>query len=723
MIIKLENFHNNYKNNLAYNTDIKPFISEVLETNTTGRIKYIVSSMGNFLAINRHHYFYSLQGNKKHLHPQKDFVEMKYSQYLGLGPLEFSLASYLLNSRIGYNVIVLTGALGSGKTCLCEYTLDYISTSLRDDQKELFFPKSGIIYSIDFNELFEEESKENLLTEFKLLMISKLIPLIEKIHEEELFIDRFIQKIISKKNQRYDLFSEYIRLLKKEPKLTEEAKFNLLLDWLNTYAENLSYKLRLISYLLSFIKEDRERNDLVDFIILFDNIDKLPDDAQIEILNVIFSFSVKLPIKLLVTMRLTTFGKIKGNGSYSFGVMQNTGQEPLTIFSNRIKHFLENKEEYNLVSKVSRIYEKPLLEKFSFLSSCIDDDRVLNRLLSAYASISGNSIRRGLFLSERFFHNSNIHYAESNLYQADFLKALLVSNNENGKLVNDDRLVNNIFSTFQHENTLLKIRILQILSFFRENNLVCKMSLLLTQISLFEEYSNTDILTAINDLMFYPRRLIYIDGVKEYTDYNNLTQSICDNVVLSYTGNEYLNNLIFNIAYLQTCFEVLNWKIPNSFKNIDYLKTYIDKILATNRSSHVIYLKNLLSIRKATITDFISQTYDYMHFSERMKLLRDCLYFLMLNDLNQLAIYYENNNIHNIETIDNRYIKNSIVIDIIGKTALNVLGILKSNELSNTEIVYWYDLLIIVDLWHQTMFQAENRIVSHAISIFKNEVS
>ncbi|MHC1775698.1 MAG: hypothetical protein AB9834_09825 [Lentimicrobium sp.] len=721
MIIKLANYSHFHKDNKAYNTDITPFIKELFETYTTGRINYIISIRENFLSTKRHHYFNSLEGNKQHLFPQPDIEEMNYSQYKGLGPLEFSLASYLLNSKIGYNVIVLTGALGSGKTCLCDYTLNYISTSLQDENYELFFPKDGIIHKIDFNELFDESLKDELVIEFKLLMISKLTSLIEKIHEQELFIEQFIQKVKSKENERYELFSDFVRLLNNENIRTEKGKFSFLLDWLNKYDINLSYKLRLISYLLSSIKDIKNKSNINDFIILFDNIDKLPDDAQIEILNIIFSFSVKLPIKLLIPMRLTTFGKIKGNGSYSFAVMQNTGQKPLYIFSRRIQHFIDNMTDYNLSNKISKLYHNDLLNKFSFIGSCIKDDIEQSRLLNAYSAISGNSIRRGLFLAERLFVNSVIFYSETKLYQDDFTRSLLLANNENGKFSNDDRLVNNIFSSFQNENTLLKLRILQILNYFKENEINCNISLLISQISLFEEYSSLSILNAINDLMFYPRRLIYVDGVKNYSDENNLSQSMSDHISISITGVEYLNTLVYNIVYLQSCFVVINWKVPNAFKNIDYLKLYIDKIYLYDKSNYTIYLRNLLETRKSTITDFISPEYNYTLLSDRMKLIRECLYFLMLNDLNQLAIYYENNNIHNIDAIDNRYIKNSIIIDIIGKTSLSVLGILKNNSSFNSEANYWYDLLILSDLWHQTIFKTNNKFVDLALKIFNNE--
>ncbi|BEV03318.1 hypothetical protein [Chryseobacterium gambrini] len=723
MILKIENYHSYFKENYNYNIDISAFITELLETNSFGRIGYKISELNNFTTTKRHYYFNQAQNRKEYLKPQiDDHILNNFLKYEYLGPLEFSLASYLLNPNIEYDVFVLTGALGSGKSSLSNYTLDFIENSNLTSEDLLHFPKSGLIHRVNFNEHFNSDNKYEIVEEFKLLLISKVTSLVESIHKNELFINNFIEIIDSKKNERYNLFSDYSRKLRNSNLKTEEQKFDFLLNWLNNFDSNLSYKLRLISYLLAFIKEFKGNAKKVDFIILFDNIDKLNDDAQMEILNIIFSFSIKLNIKILVPMRLTTFGKIKGNGSYSFAVFQNTGQLPVSIFGERIKHFLANKEEYNLDTKVSKEYHSDLISKIDFINTQLLDDTNLNRLTNFFTSISGNSIRRGLFISERFFVNSAFSYKDKTLYQDEFLKALLVADTENCKMYGNDRLINNIFSTTENNNSLLKVRILQILDFFRENNWVCKMSLILSQISLFEEYSNEEILDAINDLITYTRRLVYIEGVKEYTDYSNLSQSMNDVVHITYSGIEYLNTLIYNTVFLQTAFIGINWKIPNSFKNIDYLRTYVESVYETDKSSSTLYLKNVIENKKFTITDFLDSLYDYRETKERMKLLRNCLYLLMLNDLNQITIYYENNNVHNIESIEDRYIKNSIIIDIIGKTSISVFNILKTGHFNKSEIENWYNLLILSNLWHKAIFKFDNKIVNNSVELYETEL-
>src|SRR5690606_19837486 len=97
-----------------------------------------------------------------------------YTKYNGkLGPLEFSLASYLLNPNMEYDVFVLTGALGSGKSSLCNYTLDFIKNSNLPEKDPLYFPKYGLIHRINFNEHFDSDIKDEIVQEFKHLLIAK----------------------------------------------------------------------------------------------------------------------------------------------------------------------------------------------------------------------------------------------------------------------------------------------------------------------------------------------------------------------------------------------------------------------------------------------------------------------------------------------------------------------------------------------------------------------
>ena len=722
MIIRFDNINNFYKENQNYNNDVRNFVSELLETNTTGRINYMVSVLDNFHLIRRHNY-YRQQEREEYLKPQEDDKILEnFAKYEGLGPLEFSLASYLLNPDLKYYVIVLTGALGSGKSCLSNYVLDYIKKSSFNTLDVLHFPKKGIIHKINFND-HQGQTTDEVISEFKLELINKLVALIEQIHRRELFIDKFLDAI-NNEDEQYAEFSEYARKIRNSHKITEESRFEQLLDWLHEFDEHLSYKLKRISQILSFIKKNKENGKKIDFILLLDNIDKLDDPAQIEILNIIFSFSIQAPtVKILVPMRLTTFGKIKGNGSFSFGVLQNTGQPPISIFEKRVTHFLTHQDEYNLTQKISAKWLPYFLKKINFIANCLADNPDLNRLTNFFTSISGNSIRRGLFLAERFFVNSTIYFEDSNLYQDEFLKALLVSENQNGRFLNDDRLVDNVFVGKGNINSLIQIRILQILESFRQSNYVCTINIIISQLNSFEEYSNDEIFYAINSLIFYPRRLAFIEGVNSYPNYDSIIQSVNDVIRITYSGIEYLETLIYNTVYLQNSFMICNWTATNATKDLRYLKNRVDRIANNLKNNQISYLQDLLRVRKIIITDFFPGAYNYRDIGERMKFLRDCLYFLMLNDLNQLSKYLGGYDVNEIDSIDSVYIKRSVIIDIIGKVSVNVLQILRKDLGNHPEIENWFSQLIVADLWHQNLFKIKNEYVDFAINLYKKEMS
>ncbi len=720
MIIKLNNYNNFCKDNLNYNDDVRLFVTELLQTNSTGRIKYKISTLENFNAHRRHDYFNHSKNNKTYLRPQENKKVQFYSKYNGLGPLEFSLAMYLLDKHLEYNVIILTGALGSGKSTLCEYVFDYLKKSSLNESDILFFPQNGIIRTVNFNEISDSSTKEQTVNAFRILLELKMIELVENIHRTELFVDKFIELIQLRKDERYSIFSEFVRKVTNENFITEAEKFNFLLDWLEKFDDNKPFKLRLISYLLAYAKDCRKTSTTVDFIMLFDNIDKLNDDVQLEVLNIIFSFSDKLPIKILVPMRLTTFGKVRGNGSYSFAVFPNTGHPPSSILKDRIKHFLDHKDEYRVAEKVTEDNAKILAQNIEYIYDSFNDKPEHSRINSFYSAISGNSIRRGLFLAERFFLNSTVYYHHQHskeFKQTDFVRALLISDNDTGKMSNADKLVNNLFvDQTSNEVSILKIRILQILSYTKKQNLVCTMGGLLSQIALFEDYSNEQVLSAVNDLIQFKKRLIYVEGVVYYSDFKNLTQSMTDVLHITFSGQEYLDVLLYKPEYLQNCFISVNWIVPKTLKNLDYLGGYIYDIYNKNKSDIVYFLYDSLQVRKTQINGFIFPEYHYGDIKERMKLLRDCLFFLFIYDLNQLVIYYETDNVSDTYSIDDRYIKDSIFVDIIAKVSISILQILVANdsEGNKDEIERWYDLLIIVNLWCESVFKEKNSLIENS---------
>jgi hypothetical protein len=555
MIIKLENFSSFVKENRVFNEDINNLVSELLQTNNLGLIDYVTSDQDSLLST-RHHQNSNEETNE-YIHYEVDETNYRnYKFYPRLGPLEFSLASLLLNADLGYTVVILTGALGSGKTSLSNYVLDFIKTSNLPENDALHFPKSGLIYRIDFNEL-TGDNKEDFSVQFKLELTAQIISIITSIHQNRLFIDDFIKTVKNDTTGRFVLFQAFVRKETRMRLSTEEQKFEYLLEWLDEQ-DDRNYRLRLVSYLLAYIQETRKEDGRSDFILFLDNIDNFSDDVQLELLGIIFSFSVKLPIKVLLPMRLTTFGKIKGNGSYSFAVFKNRGQYPWIILSKRLLEFLNKKKIYADKTKVNAEYFKLLTYKIEYISNHLLEKNT-SRLSNFFSAIAGHSIRRGLYLSERFFVNNAMRYNDTVFYQDEFLRSLLVGENINGKFSTDDALINNVFCSHAlgGDNTLLNIRILQILNYFEENNRICKMNVLLSQIGLFDEYTNIEILEAINSLIFFKKRLAYVEGVNQYSDYGNLFQSMHDVIHITLAGIEYLNTLLFDIVYLQHSFIAL----------------------------------------------------------------------------------------------------------------------------------------------------------------------
>lgn len=733
MIIKIEN-RKTYENyNQSFNIETRATIEEIFETETLGKIGYLLSNLTDYRNGGKKYPKQQTFISGKIIRPDYKSEVKFYQRFEELGPLEASFIRYILG--IEYSVILLTGALGSGKSSLTKYCLDLIEKNIGNDKYKDYiniFPIHGKIIRIDFNEVFYEQDSKALMNEFQLLLIDRLTGALTQLLEDCNFIDDFISHI--KQNYRNtgweSSFRKFIhkwnQQFEKKCK-DEDDKLEALLTWITDNEQSsIAYKLRLLTYIYKYLKKFYFDSKNVDFIILFDNIDKFPDDSQVNILNMIFSLYYKSGMKVILPVRLTTFGKIKGNGSYSFGVFSNKSASPIRTIRARIEHFIKNPEQYIKTSEINH-----LIKKLKFINTNLKYKE--NRLKTSLHSFAGNSHRRGLYLSERMLINNVVAYDEENPKIDHLIRSLIVSTNSECLINNNDRLISNILILPESgQNSLISIRILQILDYYVINNIYeCTLQVLLSQLETIGGWEESSILHAINYLLEYSKRLIFIEGVREYSDIRNLYQSVNDKVYITITGRLYLRYLMNDLEYIQSCFFKTNWTISKRFLNSDYFLPFIDNTIANldsnkskyryNLSSRSIleYLKSLVEYKKYRISDHLSPAIDYSLTSERMRLVRDGLFIFFINDLGQISKYHDYN-LNDLEQGPTKYIEDMFFANVFGNISISVIKILSHNdELERQEILSWYSQLLVIDSIYETIFDNKNPILKHSIKLYE----
>ena len=520
MLPNIINYQNYYKHNYHFNKNhqLRVLIKKIFQTRDEGNIGYVMSTNDNF-SDNRHKYVSSkeislIDSEDSNTSEILEFDGLKINEqsifdFNKLGIEERAIISYL--KYLEYNHIILTGALGSGKTALLKYLIKYVN----EDENKKRCPNLNccnyhlpIALKIDFNSGYSTKVKSEILRLFQRNLYNKLSREIIKLLKDKRIFEGVIDGIVNyNENDHLDefaLFEDDIIKSKKWYKITQYEKSKLIIKWIeNRFGKNdFTGKLEAIYNLLNFIIEILEDRNAECFFIVYDNIDRFDDSIQDDLLELIMSSSNNLRIKHIIAIRLTAFGHISGNGSYSFGVYEHGPCPVEVILTKRIEHYIENKREYYSITKE---IPKDLLNSFDnrlkFIKKEFENQNsLITKMIKAFA---GLSIRRALFLSERLFLNSSINYEKTNEPYNFLLRALVVGENTNCKIKRDDGLISNIFFLqSDRSNSLVSLKILKLLDIIKINNDYISLRELYKMLSCMMIITQEEFMQSINYLMY-----------------------------------------------------------------------------------------------------------------------------------------------------------------------------------------------------------------------------
>ncbi|WP_297090774.1 P-loop NTPase fold protein [uncultured Draconibacterium sp.] len=734
-----------FNKNQDYINYIRGLADIIFQPENIGSIGYIQSKQENFS-----HTRYKQVGQTKNVYEvlpseklETTFVHKCLSTE-GLGPFEQTVLSNILNSD--YSTIVITGALGSGKSSLVDHILDYMSNNIKHENcnnYSLCKSHDTLYISIDFIKGFNSNKSEEILNEFDAKLYNSFTHVIRKIFSEKQLLEEFIKYSTSYTEDilvSFKFLGLKIRQEKSWDTLTTEDKLEQIIDWLhNRFGSEfpLSYKNTVLAEMINFVGDKFPERLNGCFIMVYDNIDRFSDEVQNEVINRLLGVSQIIKAKTLICSRLTTFGKISGNSSYAFGVVENAGHLPVSIIIQRIAHYIENKDKQenyiNLRSVIPTIYLTAFDNRIKEIYRLLTKENS-SRLYEVLDALSGLSIRRGLHLSRRLLINYVSDYLS--IPEEDMLiSGILCKNNENAQMTYDDRRITNIFLSHHNlSNSLTNIRILGILHTYRTKDRPIRLNELLHYLNLYGINSQDEIYHSIDVLSSVRKRLISLNGISKFNkemlfNDTNLKNSF---VQLTWAGNKYYSNLCENLQYLQDCFGIINWsKLALNgngsiiTQHIEEKKIEMKDNVLLNDSTFNFLKDSLMENISGDITEIIPKTIDSNNFQERIKLLRKGLYIYLYEDIYQSLVYEKNVfNPENLRQNNHLLFINSLsTVDMIATISRSVYRISISKNLSNRavygELLNWKSLLRLSYYWNYIIFKSNSRLSSAIMKDFE----
>lgn len=711
--------------NIKYNKAIKALMECIFNGNNQAKIKYITSTNENFkqeryaaIYAQKQVEYEGCQLKREVINPLSKEIQESDDSFIDmnlLGPLELGLLNCLLIKD--YKVIVVTGALGSGKTELVKY-LCYLLKKHKKHINCCCYEQCNIhddnqIFT-DFNrEIISGATDDEIVKQFHSHMFYQLGNKITKLmSNNRSFIDKFI---IWCDNGNSDYFvglsMKMLHVYSDWNSLSQEDKFKCIFLWLQDRFEqqNKLAGLRALLEIFKFYHEQFPRKDQTCLLFIYDNIDGLDELAQNIIIEQINRITEQTPCKAIVTSRLTTFNYIKGNASFSFGVYQNAGQAPIDIIIARMNHYLKNKDtdtDYkqirNNIKKINPKFLEAFDERINFLYDGLINNN-LNRLKRTINSLSGLSIRRGLRLFRRLFYNHTISWDEKQIKEDLLIRSIYSYDYDSGLMKLVDRRLSNIFTEIDTASvSLINLRILNIINSSKKRGIIITKKDLATHLNLFDNIDDNVINDNLDYLRNYRKRLLFISGFG--TCAKNMREQDDAQIAITYAGTSYIEYLSSDLQYVQSCFEPINWNFNSADeinKAVDYIRVMVDDNLNSKMLSDA-----LLYIAERKIEEMLPMRVNYNSFIERIQFIRIALKLLMCKDIVETINYKEKFESQEKVVKEIVGINSLITIPIIINLSSAIFNINRENNADEiiNELIEWQNLLITIKEWNILLF-------------------
>lgn len=375
-----------------------------------------------------------------------------------LSEYEVIIASHLLYGS--YDTYIFSGGMGSGKTSTACHVLNFIKNKYSSSESAF------INIHFDFNLKVNDDDKTSngVIARFIQQMYENLKLEIFNFIEGNSrdVLKNFVSKLISIKFNEYADFFDFRKAVQalEWAKLSMNARAELFFEFVEKDPGHIRRVEKLMKF-LRFLKEDLTENEYI--VILYDNIDILDPPIQHEIFaKYILPLNQIARCKCLISLRRTTFTRnfdyTDVHFAHSFGFIHHHGHQTSDIIKDRLNFYVKNIETEKLFKEIDSSYRLALKNRLTFLLQEFNSSFSPHNLGPFINSLSGNSVRLGLYMANRLLINSIVRYDENPSQRTLFKRALIV-NDETNLLIGDKEEIINLFSVGENYS-LLRLKIL-----------------------------------------------------------------------------------------------------------------------------------------------------------------------------------------------------------------------------------------------------------------------
>lgn len=725
MYLEINNKTNYASTNENYKRNILPLVDYIFNPNKIV-FGYFLSSPENY----KHKRYQILDPTIENIN--RISIDENIDKF---GVFEEILKTHIISQD--YSVLILTGASGSGKTSIINHVKSKI-----DDCKD---SESCIRYSI-----CQRKKKEFLyfdfltddadsISSFDFKLNGFLCISVELCFSDEDVITNFLNECRNTKD------SILINLKYIISPINYNSSIEEIIKKIKDKNLSIADENDILKAMLKYIREQYPEQHKGCFTIIFDNIDKMPDEHQTEVIKKIVSLHNSVKCKIVITSRLTSFYKLNDNFSNVYSVIENAGPTPSDIIFNRIKYYIDNR---NILSNITEIrnsiiqageqnsefincFDNILIELLKYLSPDDNQSGTQNEeskkidynkymIQKTLSSFSGLSVRRGIEISKRFVTPMTFNYYDTPT--SNQLTASLSFRCSRGIKFND-KFITNIYGKYNdnRRNSWILYRLLNILYVCQSNKIDITVYQLFDTINLFDIVTEDDFIYSINILVDSNKRLAYISGYSHIISIDKNSQKNSQKIHITNCGRDYFLFLATDLNYIQNSFAALDWKTISHYVNESDLTYLINNIHINqiHKNEADLLIEDIFKhIKQTYIQQNKTRVFNMSNILERMEFIRIGLETLLFHDIFESFSFNENktkkNKIQEIVTIIqfSDEINSFPTLRLTLSSAESFLKIIRSYYRNNHnlpietfELVRWRDFIKKADLWNKILFK------------------
>lgn len=467
------------------------------------------------------------------------------------------------------HILFIEDCVGAGKTTTINYIRKrIISTNCCDCKMNGKCIQTKKVKRIafdhnKFNVLDETKARATLLRTL-IIEIKNGINETCRISDEEEYVDFWMQQLIEYEEKSTPSSSFLYIASKLEDKYPDLLRDKSLFDVSQNkeilrQIEKDSDQSIILDYLLrkwGFIIKKKYNNFPGCSFIWIDNIDKASIVTQSLLVNLLTDCAVDPGPRIIVTIRPETYARLgflkSDNGSNVFDFIDHVTPAPSIVVFDRMKKFIDNPDSYyDANDGINKENFSNMKEFIISIFNVICKNGVEGEYFKLLDLFSGNSKRIALLCAQKLLFISNEEFMRMKSNENNIIRTALINQSKNQKETRNfyDPIANILDVKEAAEGRcLIKLRILTLLE---NSHGELTLGTIINTISHFYENGMELIRNAINEMINIYCQLITTNGPERFNDIESLLNSTAILIRITIIGQNYLNVISQNIAYLQ----------------------------------------------------------------------------------------------------------------------------------------------------------------------------